>query len=253
MTGDDNTLGIRIPSHPLLRAITTALHDPIISTSANRHGQPPVIRGEDLDPGLVEEVDGVVLEIEPLQGNPSEVKRWTPGGSVVLRSRLSEAAGKQERMNVLVVCSGNICRSPVVEKMLSQKLKEKAPEKFLFRSAGTIARNGDRASLFAIEVSKEIGYDLATHRSRRVTKNLMEWADIVLAMTADHLGDLHDMFPEETGKVYLFTSYPEQLVDGQFGVDDPFGQSMEIYRECITQIETQVERIVPHLLEKVII
>ncbi len=251
LLGDDQTLGIRIPSHPLLRTICTALDDLIVSTSANRHGNKPAIRKEELDPYLLEEVDGVVYEIEPLSGGPSEVKRWTPAGPQIIRPRLQEVTPETARVNILVVCSSNQCRSPMAASLLAQKLKEKAEGKFILRSAGTIAKTGQRPTLLSQEVMKDYGIDLSSHRSRPVTLELMEWADVVLAVTTDQLGDLHAMFPDFTEKVYLFTTFPEPDVEGLYGIEDPRGMNKEFYQQTVRDIMFHVDRILPKLLETV--
>lgn len=158
---------------------------------------------------------------------------------------------KKERLNILVVCSGNLCRSPMTAHILAERLKEKAPGKFTVRSAGTAAKEGQRASLQATESMRLLGIDLSNHRSRSVNEELMEWADVVLAMTVDHLGDLHAQFPDHTHKVYLFTTYPDSELEGQYGIEDPFGMDQEFYNQTADTILTHMDRIVSHLLQKI--
>lgn len=245
--GSDKTVGIRIPNHQFLRAICAALDDLVISTSANRHGEPPATRRDELSQDLLDEVDGVVFQSEPLPGRPSEVKRWTPAGPEVLRTRPATQING-ERVNLLVICTGNICRSPMGEGLLRDRLDKAAPGRFVVRSAGTISQDGLRASLSAVEVMKERGVDISTHRSRPVDEDLMEWADVVLTMTSDHLGDLHDRFPESTDKIFMFSSYPNGDLEGAADIPDPMGSGIETYREVGTRIEQEVERMLPHLL-----
>ncbi len=250
LLGEEGTLGIRVPKHPLLRAVTAAMDSLIVSTSANRHGEPPATSRDNFPPDLFKEMDGAVFELEPLTGKPSEVKQWTPSGPIILRARTSDAPLLGGHANILVVCSGNICRSPMAEAALAQKLDEKAPRRFVVRSAGTIAHSGLKASLLGVEAMKERGYNLTNHLSRPVSRNLLEWADIVLTMSPDHLGDLHAEFPEYSDKMYLFSQFPADPQDDP-GIEDPYGQSKDAYERVADLILEHVDRVSPTLLERV--
>lgn len=246
---EDGALGVRIPDSQLLRSVCSALDDLVVSTSANRHRNPPASLRSELDPEIVAEVDAAVYQTEALPGHPSEVKRWTPAGPEVIRTRDS-APAKSPRLNILVVCSGNICRSPMAEAMLRHRLREQAGERFIIRSAGTISEEGFPPQLPAIQAMQRRGIDIGSHRSRPVTKELMEWADVVLVMTTDHLGELHERFPDLTQKSFLITAFPGMEIEGLYGVEDPFGSSPEAYEMVAHELEQEVERIVQHLLAR---
>lgn len=250
--GEDGTLGIRIPDNQLLRSVCSALDDLIVSTSANKHGFPTASERNELDPDVVDAADGVVYQIEPLSGHPSEVKRWTPAGPEVLRSR-DGSTRENRRQHVLIVCSGNICRSPMAEAMLRRKLQEKAADQFVVRSAGTLSQEGIAPQLSAIQVMDERNLNLRTHRSRAISRELMEWADVVLVMTTDHLGELHDRFGDMTQKVFLFTSYPSMDVEGLYGVPDPYGSSTETYEQVARTIEQEIDRIADTLISRIVL
>ena len=247
MMGEDNTVGIRIPDNQLIRSICSAMDDLIVSTSANRHGKPPAALRNELDPELVAEVDGVVYQIEPLPGKPSEVKRWTPAGPEIIRSREGSSA-TAHRTKILMVCSGNICRSPMAEAMLREKLSQAGGENFVIRSAGTMAIVDHPPQLRALQAMEKRGIDIRNHRSRPLSHELVDWADIVLVMTSDHLADMHDRFPESTQKFFLLTAYPEKDLEGQFGVEDPYGFGLDVYDRVAGVIEQELDRIVKFLM-----
>ncbi len=249
LVGDDNTLGIRIPDNQLIRSVCAALEDLIVSTSANRHGNPPASTRNELDPEILAEVDGSVIQMGPLSGQPSEVKRWTPAGPVILRSR--DGNGNNRNLTkILVVCSGNICRSPMAEGMLRDRLKKVAGDRFVVRSAGTIATEGMPASIAAAQVMETRDVDIRSHRSRPVSRELIDWADVVLVMTSDHLAELHERYADSTQKVFLYSAYPGMDLEGKYGVADPYGGDVEAYERVAQAIEKEAGRIVDHLAQQ---
>ena len=85
---------------------------------------------------------------------------------------------------VMFVCTGNICRSSMAEEMMKSLLKEKGLEdRFSIYSSGTAVDKSRAASDNAISALKEIGLDLTAHRSKHTSRELIDKADLVLAMT----------------------------------------------------------------------
>lgn len=246
LLGTGKTLGIRIPDNQFLRSVCAALDGMIVSTSANYHNEVPATKREDLNKELLDELDALVFQTTPLAGRPSEVMRWTPTGPEVLRSRQMLDPHK-ERMNILVICSANICRSPMGEAILRKKLEKDHTGRFVIRSAGVMATDGMKASMPAVEAMSERGLHIQNHRSRMVDAELMEWADVVLTMTSDHLGELYDAFPDYKEKVFLFGAFPKTNVDEEYDVEDPYGMSIERYREVADTLEKDAEKILRNL------
>jgi len=88
---------------------------------------------------------------------------------------------------ILVVCSGNICRSPIAEGLLRRALERRldraAPP---VGSAGTIAVDGAPAMPESIEAARERGADIRAHAARHLTPALIEDADLIVGMAAEH-------------------------------------------------------------------
>lgn len=247
VTGQDGTIGIRIPNHQFLRSICAALDDLIVSTSANRHGEPPALSRDQLDPGLLKEVDGIVYQSDALPGRPSEVKRWTADGAEILRNRPLTGV-ESDHIHILVVCTGNSCRSPMAEGLLRDRLDREAPGKFVVRSAGTTTEEGLRASLSAVEVMREKEIDISNHRSRPLDDDLVDWSHLILPMTSDQISEVDNRFDSDSGKVFLFTAYPDSEFETHEDIPDPIGHGIERYREVRNRIEQEVDRMIPHLL-----
>ncbi len=83
-------------------------------------------------------------------------------------------------MKVLFVCTGNTCRSPYAAAVAAQLGIDA-------RSAGTIARAGDAAAADAVAAAARRGLDLGPHRASVLSRDLVEWADVVVALGERHV------------------------------------------------------------------
>jgi|GEM_PF-568824 len=112
-------------------------------------------------------------------------------------------------MNILFVCTGNTCRSPMAEAIL----KDKFPEVNV-RSAGVFAGEGQRANKHTIAALQDHKITL-DHQSQSVTNRLLNWADIVLTMTTQHKQSLILEYPNTQEKYFTlkeYVSHQDQLV-----------------------------------------
>ncbi len=129
-------------------------------------------------------------------------------------------------MNILIVCTGNTCRSPMAEGLLRAMLKQRWGEgSCQIISAGTAAVEGEPAAEHAITILGEIGIDLTEHRARSLNDVLIEGADLILAMTERHKDAVLAMDPEAAGKIHVLD------------MQDPFGMPLAVYRECAEQLQ----------------
>lgn len=104
-------------------------------------------------------------------------------------------------MNVLFICTGNTCRSPMAEGLLKSKMPA-----FNVKSAGTTAMDRSPASNHTMQALSEKGIDMH-HYSQSVNEELLEWADIVLTMTTSHKQSLIIQFPEQQSKYFTLKEY----------------------------------------------
>jgi len=140
---------------------------------------------------------------------------------------------------ILIVCVGNICRSPTAEYLFRHRLPSAGA---CIESAGLGALVGRRMDSSALEILGEHGMDGGAHRARQVTSSMLRAADLVLAMERDHVASLMRMAPEASGKVMLLDRW-EQSAD----VPDPYRLGREAFEYVFQCIDHAVQKWLPHL------
>lgn len=123
-------------------------------------------------------------------------------------------------MNVLMICTGNTCRSPMAEGMVKDMLEKAGIQGIQVASMGLGANDGELPTANAVEVMKEIGIDISKKRARRVMMEDLAVTDRFYVMTQSHKNILVDAMPELEDKI--------RVLD----IADPYGCRLEVYREC---------------------
>ena len=256
-------VSLRCPDHALTQAVLDAATGPVVAIAAAT----PVGEGGESGGGARIEAARTAEEVERALGD--RVALVLDGGrcrfaqpSTVVRVRRGDAAVGGElvwtleregvldertirrlaRRTILLVCSGNTCRSPMGEAVARDLLArrrglggdelEAAGVRVI--SAGLYASAGSPATAEAVDVLRERGLDLSSHRSQPLTPQLVLEADVIYTMTRDHRRAILEMLPSAADKTHT-------LEEGG-DVEDPIGTDAASYARTADDITRLLER-----------
>jgi protein-tyrosine-phosphatase len=147
---------------------------------------------------------------------------------------------------ILIVCSGNTCRSPLAAAMLARRAaREPGLEGTVVSSAGTSAWNGAPVSEGSFLVGLERGIDLSRHRARRLTADAVRGADLILTMGESHLHRVAEL--GGAAKAHTFRGFADDSSRAA-DVPDPFGGDVAAYRETAETFDALIEKVIARLL-----
>jgi protein-tyrosine phosphatase len=170
-------------------------------------------------------------------------------GEAVMNRMIRAAAGRviDTVFKVLFVCTGNTCRSPMAQYLLTDMLKESGRiDSFSVSSAGTRTVDGLTAAVNAVLVLRESGIDMSGHRASQINQKIISEADLVLTMTKLHKADILRLFPEFSKKIYTLgeiSGNPDEEIS------DPYGGDKQEYLRCVSQLKILLKQAVNKIIE----
>lgn len=144
---------------------------------------------------------------------------------------------------ILFVCTGNTCRSAMAAAMMAD-IAVKNDLDILVDSAGVFALIGECAADNAIEAMKKYDIDLSLHRTKPLTEELIDMADVILVMT-----NAHKMLIENMAKDKVFTLM--EFANSEGDISDPYGGDLEEYEETAEEIYDALVDIAENLPVKI--
>jgi len=148
--------------------------------------------------------------------------------------------------SILFVCTGNICRSPFAEQMFRIKANGAGRKEFRVLSAGMEVTSPNPSPSEAVQSALQFGVDLGSHRSRRITAEMVSNVDLVVGMDAGHIRSLRKAFPHRIDRIFLLPLIrgrcdPREANYHRFNIFDPFGRSPDQFLDCFRRITACIE------------
>ncbi len=150
-----------------------------------------------------------------------------------------EARAPEKR--ILFVCSGNLCRSFMAERIFRKQLRKRALQHVQAESAGLLDLGGADADPQAVSILREKSIDGLRHRSRTLSAEMVDRADRVLVMEEAQRQELLRRHPGAEGKVRLLKSFSPLGDEGSLDIQDPHGREPYHYRSCFAEIYFSLE------------
>lgn len=153
-----------------------------------------------------------------------------------------------EPRHILLVCTGNTCRSPMAAALLQAAIAERNLQKmFTVSSAGTAASPGTAAADKAADAVARYGCSLKSHRSSSLDHHRVDSAWLILTMTQDHKDQVLRRFPQALERVYTLGEFAGKPYGPDWEVPDPFGQSALVYRNTSDELHRVVQYVANRL------
>jgi protein-tyrosine-phosphatase len=150
--------------------------------------------------------------------------------------------------NILFVCIGNICRSPFAQGLFAKLVRQEGYTGFHAESAGLLALPGNSATFLAQKVAVEHGVELAGHKAKGLSQELVDWSELILVMEKSHKDELLADFSEAADKTFLMRRFA-RFGSRSRGIADPYGLQYDAYRFCYLDIEDAVSGLMDFLIK----
>jgi len=149
-------------------------------------------------------------------------------------------------LNIVFVCTGNICRSPMAEGFLRYQWHQMGRDDLIVSSMGIYGLNDSPATEYAQAVCKKNGFDISSHRARSLVREEFLKADLILCMEPVHKKFIQVFFPWHRDKAALLGAWPDRATR-KSSIEDPMGGSYKKYQKIFSIIKVHIERILPLL------
>ncbi len=143
--------------------------------------------------------------------------------------------------NLLMICTGNICRSPIAEG-LAPVIGRSMNVDIQAKSAGTLGLVNRAADVKSVQVCQDINLDISQHRSQPITQELIEWATYILVMERKHARHVRHHYDNADDKILELGMFC-----GRPSIPDPIGKKLRDFKICRDQIDRGLKSFVSQL------
>lgn len=193
-----------------------------------------VFRLSDLHPGLYELAHYGLPLIQRVSARTKDVRArllrmcWDVALAMGVHRAIVQARFPRQVTRVLVLCKGNICRSPFAAELLKKRALDRKIQLDI-RSAGLDTTPGHDAYPLAKTTSREFDVDLDHHRTTPITMDMVSWADLILVMEAAHIVNLYEMTSAARTKTFLLGHFAAEATTD---IRDPYEGTPDVFSRC---------------------
>ncbi len=238
-----NTVGLRHPDHPVAEMLVRQAGAPIIASSANVAGADAPVEADQIAPDMRDHID-IILDAGPTRYRKgSTIVSLNGTGYKIIRTGVwdERTIRRLSMIDILFVCTGNTCRSPIAEGLCRQMLAKRLGcriDELLARgvhvhSAGTLGLSGSGVSPESVQACGLRGVDISGHTSTGLTIELIRPADHVFVMARHHLEAVRSIARGSADRASL-------LADED--IADPIGGSVDEYERIARLISDALEQ-----------
>jgi tRNA threonylcarbamoyl adenosine modification protein (Sua5/YciO/YrdC/YwlC family) len=240
--------GIRCSSDPIAHALIDRASFYVCGTSANISGDSSSITAQEVLVQFQNNIDYVIDGGRCFYGEESTILDISHEPFVIVRNGVIADEVKQcltelsipwkKKMTILIVCTGNTCRSPMTEGWLRKFVMDKhLDDLYEVKSCGTYAPFNLPPSSAAVEILSKEGIDISRHRSQTLTAKLVHEADRIIVMTKDHERAVYNI--DSTAK-------EKTLV---LDIEDPLGRGTSFYEESFETMKGKIKEQIAWIFE----
>lgn len=155
-----------------------------------------------------------------------------------LRKHVPQPIGK-----ILVLCKGNICRSPFAAELLRQRVRQLGLT-VQVASAGIEAASNEGAYPLAKRMAQQYGVSLSAHRTTPLSQGMVSESDLILVMEAGQARSMREHYPNSAGKLFLLGQFDQEV---DYEIQDPYGGTPEMFTRCYGQIAKACDQLLAFL------
>ncbi len=256
-------IGFRIPDSEFTRQLINEVGFPITTTSVNISTKENVKNVEEIVSIFGDKID-MIIDAGPvkstmgstvldLTSDPPEILRKgdISRSEIVKILKRDVSTNYSGKFVITFVCSGNICRSPMAEGILKKMLaKTKFKNSITVNSAGTFNIAVRPVHINALVMSDKYNLHLDNHHSRHIQARNIREANMIFTLARDHYKYLRSHYPEFINKIFLLKQWkiPRNLTNPS--IADPIGYDLDFFEETMYEIQKEIQRIFPYILNE---
>ena len=259
-----NKVGWRVPDNKFCLKLTQTFGRPISTTSANISGNQKITDPKEIGELLGDKVD-LIIDSGLLKSKAgSTVLDFTKHPVLMVREGdvflqqiksilpKSEILPKKYIFKIVFICSGNICRSPMAEGVLKKMIAKTTYREIVeISSAGTLKLVHTPVHISAVNSAELKGVDIHEHVSRQVTPGIVEEADIIISMAADHVAYLQKKYPAYKQKFVLLKQWHSGKKLSNPSIADPIGHDVHFFDRTFNEIHKELKRVFLYIVKEI--